>query len=251
MLSSRVVVKIPKMDIPVVEVNTQLIELNRLIPHEEIVEGRLKDLVNSITKVQAVDMPLVVAPIPSTDKFLIVDGHHRWAALIELKCRYAPCVVIDYFDERVVLKTWYPAIDGSLKPILDALRNSGVEYYRYECSLIYSLDEILANTAFLVRGYGGDCIAIGKTINDQKIVSKILSDLNLRGEFNLIYYGELEDAINDLMNREVTYVFLRKTISKMEVIETVMHGDVYAPKTTRHILPFIPAKNYIKLDKLC
>lgn len=249
-MSSRVFVKIPKTNIPVVEVDSVLIEIDRLVPHEEIVEGRLKDLIDTITRDQAVDMPLVAAPIPSTDKFLIVDGHHRWAALIELKCRYAPCVLIDYFDERIILKTWYPAVDGSIEVLLDKIEDYGLDYRRFSCRLELISEDILADAAFVAKGYD-ECIVIGRGIEEQKVVSKLLSEMNIQGFFNLIYYGELGDAIKDLMDREIRYVFLRKTISKAEVMETVKNGKVYAPKTTRHILPFIPAKTYVELSKLC
>lgn len=239
------------MNIPVVEVNSELIEVKRLVPHEEIVEGRLKDLIDNIKRDQAIDMPLVVAPIPSSDKFLIVDGHHRWAALIKLNCRYAPCIIIDYFDNRVVLKTWYPAIDGSIDALLNKLSDCGLSYREFTCRLESLNNEALSGVAFVAIGYGDECVIIGKSVEEQRIVSKLLSELNKQGVFNLIYYGEIEDAIADLTSREIRYVFIRKTISKTEVMEMVKQGKVYAPKTTRHILPFIPAKTYIKLSRLC
>lgn len=250
-MSSRVIVKIPKMSIPIVEVEYTLIEVTKLVPHEEIVEGRLKDLIETIVREDAVDMPLVAAPIPSTDKFLIVDGHHRWAALIELKCRYAPCVLIDYFNERVVLKTWYPAIDGSIDLLLHRLSTYGLNYRKLSCTEDLIREDVLANVAFIARGFGDECVIIGRGVEEQKIVSKLISEMNVQGAFNLFYYGELEDAIKDLVSGEIRYVFLRKTVSKAEVMEAVKRGEVYPPKTTRHILPFIPAKTYVKLNRLC
>lgn len=247
---SRIIVKIPKLNTPIKRVEPVLIELNKLVPHEDIVEGRLKDLVDKILGEKSVDMPLVVAPIPSSNNYLIVDGHHRWAALRELKCRFAPCVIIDYFDEEVKLKTWYPAVSGSLDTFFREALKYGLKM-RDLGVLINVNDDFLSGFSFVIRGLDGRCIGINGGVEEQKIVSKILSDLNLKGFFTIVYYGELTDALRDLGSGEINYLFLRKTVTKEEVIDMVRKGKVYAPKTTRHILPFIPAKTYTELTKLC
>lgn len=247
---SRVVVKIPKLDIPVKFVEPVLIELDKLVPHEDIVEGRLRDLTDKMLSEKSVDMPLVVAPIPNSDRYLIVDGHHRWAALKELKCRYAPCVVVDYFDEKVVLKTWFPAVSGSLNAFFDEAPRFGLKIR--ELGFLTTVNEkLLGVFSFIIKGLDGRCLGVEGGVEEQKVVSKILSDLNMKGFFTIVYYGELMDALNDLGVGEINYLFLRKNVTKEEVMDMVRDGRVYAPKTTRHILPFIPAKTYTELTKLC
>lgn len=247
---SRVIVKVPKLDTPVMRVEPVLIELDKLVPHEDIVEGRLKDLVEKILYEKSVDMPLVVAPIPSSNNYLIVDGHHRWAALRELKCKFAPCVIIDYFDEKVKLKTWFPGVTGSLDIFLKEARFFGLKIR--DLGFIPSVnDDLLKDFSFVIKGFDGKCLGIDGGVEEQKVVSRILSDLNLKGFFTIVYYGELIDALKDLDSGVINYLFLRKSVTKEEVMSMVRMGKVYAPKTTRHILPFIPAKTFTELSKLC
>lgn len=245
----KVIVKLPKLDIPYKYVKPVLIDVDKLIPHEEIVEGRLKDLMDQMIREGVVDMPIVVAPIPGSDLYLIVDGHHRWAAIKELGYRFVPCVIIDYFSSDVKLKTWYPAIIGSINELLSELRRAVLKID--ECSFNPGPidDDVLSRYAFIILGRR-ICYSIYGGVEEQKIVSKILSDLNVKGLFTLVYYGELEEALNDLRNGEIDYLFIRRSVTKEEVMDMARKKQVYAPKTTRHILPFYPAKTYTPLEKL-
>ena len=74
--------------------------------------------------------------------------------------------------------------------------------------------------------------------------------MSVEGEIELIYYGLKEDAREDMDKGEIDYVFIRKAPSKEEVMELVKRGEVYSPKTTRHVLPFIPDKIDVKLEDL-
>ncbi len=248
-MSERVVVKIPKYDIPVKRVEPVMIPLDQMLPHEEIVSKRLEDLVDLIKRLNAVDMPIILAPIPSSNKYLIVDGHHRWAALKELGARKAPAIIIDYFDPSVKLYTWYPAFSGDLDVFLKELGRAGVEYS--VCSDMSSSVKGVEEGcyAFLLIGKDGSCIEIYGGVSGQKKVSHILDWLSSSDLIKLVYYGLKEDALDDMRNSFVEYVLLRKTPSKEEVMEIVRRGEVFSPKTTRHVLPYIPAKTYTPLNK--
>ncbi len=245
-MSPKVVIKIPKYNIPVRKVEPVFIEINRLLPHEEIVSKRLEDLMSYIKEINAVDMPIIVAPIPGTDKYLIVDGHHRWAALKELGASKAPAIIIDYFDPSVKLYTWYPSFTGGYKEFARKLKKAGLEYREIDCRS-YQEYINMKNIAFVVVSRKGPCLVIYGGIEGQKKVSKILDELASNGDIRLIYYGVEEDALKDLDKGEVDYVLLRRIPSKKEVMETVKKGEVFSPKTTRHVLPYIPAKTYTPL----
>ncbi|MGC8974919.1 MAG: chromosome partitioning protein ParB, partial [Thermoprotei archaeon] len=72
-MSSRekVRIKIPKYDIPAVKLEYVLLDAEALLPHEEIVTERLSDVIRSIEDQGALDMPIIVAPIPGSSKYLI------------------------------------------------------------------------------------------------------------------------------------------------------------------------------------
>ncbi|MEM0014566.1 MAG: DUF5603 domain-containing protein [Zestosphaera sp.] len=247
----KVRVRIPKYDIPVLRVKYLLLDVDLLLPHEEIVTERLNDIARKIEELRALDMPIVVAPIPGSTKYLIVDGHHRWAALKKLGCRKIPSVVIDYFDPRVRVYTWYPAFSGSSEPLISELRRSGLTIS--DCDLkIYSLsDEDLIGKAFVILSKLEECMYVEGDVEAQRRVLRVLDVLAVKNLIKLVWYGLVSDAAEDLAKGEIDYILLRKPYTKAEVISYVREGNVYPPKTTRHVLPFIPAKDYVKLELMC
>lgn len=245
-----VIIKLPKLDIPVKRVEPVLIDVDKMVPHEEIVTKRLEDVKKMILDLDAVDMPIIVAPIPGTDKYLIVDGHHRWAALKELGYRKAPAIVVDYFDPGIKLETWYPAIIGGIEDFLqEASKELAIEEAELNEEQAVKLLE-RGSIAFIILSRDGKAWIIRGGVEEQKKVSKILNKLNVEGKVKLAYYGLREEAIQDLEKGEINYLFLRKPPTKQEVIEIARQGKVYSPKTTRHILPYIPAKTYTPLNQL-
>ncbi len=246
----KVRVKIPKYNIPVLQVEHVLLSVDILLQHEELVTERLNDIMRNMESLNAVDMPIIVAPIPGSDKYLIVDGHHRWAALKELGYKKIPSVLIDYFDPKVKVYTWYPAFLGDVSPLIEGLQELRVDVQH--CNLgIDSLSEAdLAGKAFIMFGRGGECTIIEGDVEVQRRVIRMLDVLAVNGLIRLAWYGLLTDASEDLMKGEIDYVLARKAYSKAEIMDYVSKGGVYPPKTTRHVLPFIPAKNYVKLEIL-
>ncbi len=245
-----VIIKLPKLDIPVKRVEPVLIDVDKMVPHEEIVIRRLEDVKKMILDLDAVDMPIIVAPIPGTDKYLIVDGHHRWAALKELGYRKAPAIIVDYFDSGIKLETWYPAIIGGIEDFLqEASKELAIEEAELNAEQAVKLLE-RGDIAFIILSRDGKAWIIRGGVEEQKKVSRILNKLNVEGKVKLAYYGLREEAIQDLEKGEINYLFLRKPPTKQEVIEIARQGKVYSPKTTRHILPYIPAKTYTPLNQL-
>ncbi len=245
-----VIIKLPKLDIPVKRVEPVLIDVDKMVPHEEIVIRRLEDVKKMILDLDAVDMPIIVAPIPGTDKYLIVDGHHRWAALKELGYRKAPAIIVDYFDSGIKLETWYPAIIGGIEDFLqEASKELAIEETELNAEQAVKLLE-RGDIAFIILSRDGKAWIIRGGVEEQKKVSRILNKLNVEGKVKLAYYGLREEAIQDLEKGEINYLFLRKPPTKQEVIEIARQGKVYSPKTTRHILPYIPAKTYTPLNQL-
>src|SRR3989338_11516552 len=96
-----------------------LIEINDLHDHEQIKQQHLDELCEQIKKDGEVKYPLIV------DKYsnVVLDGHHRYRALKELGCKFAPAHVIDYYDPHVKIERWYPIIKTrrEIKSVFKAL----------------------------------------------------------------------------------------------------------------------------------
>lgn len=77
----------------------ELVELDKLKPHERVDSAHLKKLKDEIQS----DGILKLAIAVDKDRNVILDGHHRVVALKELGCAKIPVVFVDYssFDIEV------------------------------------------------------------------------------------------------------------------------------------------------------
>ena len=237
--------KVPKYDIPTVKVDYVFIELDKMKPHEQLVQKELEDFIESVTGSGIFWKPMLLAKVPGEDMYLIVDGHHRWAGLQKLGAKRAPSVILNYFSDDVKVYTWYPAFRGDLDAVIERLKAEGLEVV--EDSKAEEKAE-RGEVAFALVGERS--FIIPGALNEQKVVSRVLDEMNQAGEIELIYYGLKEDAREDMARGEVDYVFIRKAPTKDDVMELVKRGEVFSPKTTRHVLPFNPDRIDVKLEEL-
>lgn len=77
------------------DLTLELIDVDRLRPHEEILPDRLPEVRQQITEDEAVDYPILV----DDEFYVILDGHHRYQVLKDLGVRRVPVVKIPYTDD--------------------------------------------------------------------------------------------------------------------------------------------------------
>lgn len=70
----------------------RLLEIAALKAHEKIIPGRMRRIKSDIQRSGKLKMPLWV----EKDHLVVLNGHHRLAALKELGCQFAPAIVLDY-----------------------------------------------------------------------------------------------------------------------------------------------------------
>jgi hypothetical protein len=88
----------------------ELVPLESLLAHERIERPNLEAIKERIRKQHLVDEPLLVAEVPG-GRFVVLNGHHRRLALMELGARRAPAWVVDYAADAIVLDHWPGAVN--------------------------------------------------------------------------------------------------------------------------------------------
>ncbi len=81
--------------------SVDLIDISDLKPHEEIDEKRMLDIRESVIK-EGLKHPIVVDKLTK----IILDGHHRYNVMKNLKIEKVPVFYVDYFDSRIVVDSW-------------------------------------------------------------------------------------------------------------------------------------------------
>lgn len=89
-----------------VEYEYTLVEASRLKPHERSIPELLKETTAAIQADGFVRSPILV----EDRHHIILDGHHRYEALLALGCTRIPVYLVDYDQEDIRVETWPGAV---------------------------------------------------------------------------------------------------------------------------------------------
>lgn len=79
-----------------------LVPTRRLVRHEQVDEDHVTKLAARIEAEGTLFKPIVA----DQASYVVLDGHHRFAALVKLGCRLAPCHLVDYNDPAIQVEHW-------------------------------------------------------------------------------------------------------------------------------------------------
>lgn len=83
-----------------------LVPIDKLLPHEEVEEENVAELVAELERTKVFSDPIWVA----RDSWVILNGHHRVEALRRLKAARVPVWLLDYDTDLVSLEPWRPGL---------------------------------------------------------------------------------------------------------------------------------------------
>ena len=96
-----------------------LLPIGALRIHEEITGDDLRVLVAQIERDGRVEEPILVAEREN----VILNGHHRFAALQKLGARRVPAWVVDYDAPEIVVDRWGPGPPISKQEVIERARS--------------------------------------------------------------------------------------------------------------------------------
>jgi len=163
------------------------------------------------------------------NSFVILDGHHRWAALKNMGAKKIPCIFLDYFDDEIKLYAWYPVLNEKLEKILKFFDHDFLKEY----------ENHLGKYSFIITD--------GKKYYGLKNRKDIIRYIEKRG-YNFEYVDTIETALKETGNGKTA--FLRRSLTKKEVIEKASRNEVFSPKTTRHWFPYKYPYLYVKKEEM-
>ena len=212
---------------PLIQCRIVLIDIDKLFGHEQVVRPQIDFLKANLQRFGYFFRPILVVKKHN----VVLDGHHRVEALKELGGARIPCIEIKYLDNpKITLSTWFPLYTGVTKEFPNALKALDIE--------LKTIEQINEGT-FRDSSYGfalytrnGQWLLKG----DQKSLYEIfLTHFNPK---KFEYVKTFGYAFNSVQKKHASFVLLRKTLTKEEVLTSAKSGNLFAPKTTRHILTF-------------
>ena len=84
----------------------ELVAVEKLRGHEQLRPDLLESLTNEIRADGALLKPILVAET----HYVILDGHHRYAALKALGCRRVPAFLVDYMFSSMASNPQTPSV---------------------------------------------------------------------------------------------------------------------------------------------
>ena len=227
---------------PLIDLEITLVELNKLIIHEEILPRFLDPLVNNIQSRQLLMHPIIV----DRQHFIVLDGMHRIAAIQKLGCRFIPVCLIDYQNPHVAIGSWFRVIHSSLSEQNIRVLLSQ-QYHLKEHNLTKAQNLVENRKALAALILASKCYTLHRSQADsheesiQHIYHEIRNiEASLQRNQASITYETDTDAFTRLTTPDNTPILQTPTVTKSEVIAAALRNQLFNHKTTRHMIPLRP-----------
>jgi len=226
-----------------------LLEINKLLLHEETIPVIVDSLSKSLMKEGFLRDPVIV----DRGSLVVLDGMHRVTVLRKLGCNLIPVCLVDYDSPEIMVERWCRTLkkEGELEELTKHIASRGFRVKempideakrRLDAGGVVGILKTTERSYIIISERGTD------KLSSFRAVGEVEEDLRTRG-FKVQYETEL-DAKEKLRKREVDAVILPPKIYKKEVTETALKGEVFTYKATRHIIPARPLGIDIPLSLL-
>jgi len=232
---------------PKLTLKLSLEPVDRLHIHEEVIESALRRLVEEIRADRVVKHPVIV----DEKTMVVLDGMHRVAALKELRCRLIPACLVDYDNPNILVSSWCRGIAGeNLGRAVRLIEGLGLEVVGRPLEEAVGMLGREGVVAVVVSNQG--CLTVHGDVGDVKDVYdevKRMESALRSGGYRVEYLTE-DDALRMARSGRLLASIVPPKVSKEAVRRVALRGEVFAHKTTRHVIPARPMFLNVPLDWL-
>jgi len=223
---------------PKIRLEIRLEEVEKLHIHEEVLPDSLHELAEQIRTDGHFKHPVIV----DSKTLVVLDGTHRVAAAEKLGCRFIPVCLVEYENPHIKVGCWRRVVDYSsnLEKLVRSVTELG--FTAKECPIETAhklIDERKATTVIMSRLR---CFAVYGPQNSIREICDAMKqiELRLRSVGYSIDYDTESDAQDKVSSERTLSMFITPEVSKKDVITVALRGEVFAHKTTRHVIPVRP-----------
>jgi len=209
-----------------------------LLPHEDCDPLRIERLSRRILEEGILKNPPVVAAIPGTPRYIVLDGANRSMAFTHLNIPHIVAQLVSYEDPGVSIDTWYHVVAGMpLQEFEDALQKVGdlimQESTHTEARRALEAGEAVA---YIV---GADGVRTVYSASNQPTPT-----LSLLTEIVGVYKGKAEiyRASNDIWEIQKPYyphisaLIIFPRLEPEDIMHAARNGERVPSGITRHII---------------
>ena len=222
----------------------EVVPVESLLDHEEILPNVADKLILEFKNWANFQDPIIIG-----ENFIILDGHHRAYAIKKLNFKHIPVCKIDYFHENIQLRYWFRLL-GNMKSV--GIIKKAVEDIKGSFRQIDSKKQLKKIMEKNKLSFGIQWESFYASISfHQDIVNEAVSAYDVLGKIQNIMIREgaelkyipcqsaYEYPIHDRL-KEGEMIIWTPQITKDMVTYAVKEKKLFAPKSTRHLIPARP-----------
>lgn len=223
-----------------------------LLPHEESDPRRVQRLSERLRHEGFLKNPPIVAPIPNTTDYVVLDGANRSLAFAALGIAHIVAQLVHYDDPEVDLDTWYHVVAGMDIEEFEASLTRVTGLHLVPCSLHEARQALLTRhaAAYIVRPDGVRLVrnTAGLLRHDTRLLRNLVQSYT--GRANIFR------ASNDVWEKQAPYypnitaIVIFPRLAPADIIEAARSGEKVPTGITRHIIPNRALNINIPLDVL-
>lgn len=217
-------------------------KISDLNPHEETVAEDLGKLVSALRENPVLRHPIIA----DWRTGIVLDGTHRLAAIKQFECNFIPSALVDYDDPKITVERWFRRFSGSnlqnLETDLGRLNPRKVSLEECEEGLskrrwYATVENPKYHLAFPARSRDPY-----QMVQDSHNI-----ETSARKHGAVITYQDNKDM--EARDSE-SLVMSTIKLEKNEVLNVVKKGELFPPKSTRHLVPSRPLGGGVPIDWL-
>ena len=222
-----------------------LVDIDALKPHEEVIDHLVKSLSDAVKGQGIVRDPLIV----DQEKYVILDGMHRYSSLKLLGCRFAPCCLVDYSNPMIKIGSWFRlfSVNEAEELARKVMPDCETSYADLEMN-VGQLDPDY-HTLILTKNGARYSLRQSRSPTEFTRTAITLEQAIVALGYHVDYQTE-EVAIQSLRSGKVDLVIRVPIFTKQQITDFGVHGVLLPHKVTRHIIPSRPLRVDIPLEML-
>lgn len=224
---------------PLLTMEIKIVPLADLSIHEMTIPAALDRIKQEIRTEAVLRHPMIV----DSRTLVVLDGMHRVAALRSLGCHLAPVCLVDYLNPAIELHAWYRKFISD-KPLSELIRviKQETHYSLGKSNLSDAKHQVNTRVAFSALASNTTCYTVHppRIISASEMYNEISHIEALAKEVGFsISYSTEPDALDCVRNTQ-EIILLVPSLTKQEVVDAALRGEVFIQKATRHTVPARP-----------
>jgi hypothetical protein len=230
----------------------RMLPAEKLVPHEDCDPRRVVRLSRRLKSEAILKNPPIVAAIPDTDKYVVLDGANRALAFVNLQLPHIVAQLVSYQGSGVEVDTWYHVVAGMKIADFESelvkitglhLQNSSLEGARI------ALENHQA-AAYIICAEGVRIVSntVNAVKHDTRLLNKLVSVY--RGKANIYRASNDIWEIQKPYYPDITALVIFPRLAPADILDAARNGEMIPTGITRHIIPHRALNINIPLDVL-